>query len=231
MTKKLQFSIIVTAILFTGCGAKYSKVSSNQVPSPYSSAVTYQESSPIAHAPIAIKRIITKRANISVEVEAIDKAQKALVALVKENGGYITNSNHYEDGYNASVKIPSSKLVETLDAIAGLGDKISQSISQNDVTRQFVDNEARLKNLILFRDKMQKLLTHTTNIQEIVKIEREIRRVQIEIDSLKGRQKYLQDAVALSPIRVNFKEKTVYGPIGYIANGVWWVTKKLFIIK
>jgi hypothetical protein len=78
---------------------------------------------------------------------------------------------------------------------------------------------------------MKKLLNRTSNIDEIVRIEREIRRVQIEIDSLKGRQKYLEDVVALSPISVDFKEKTVYGPIGYIANGLWWVTKKLFVIK
>jgi hypothetical protein len=181
--------------------------------------------------PIAVKRIVTKRADISVEVDTIDEAKKGLVALIEKSGGYIINSNSYENSYSASVKVPSTKLVETLDTIAKLGNKTSQSISQSDVTEQFVDNEARIKNLILFRDKMKKLLNRTRNIDEIVRIEKEIRRVQIEIDSLKGRQKYLKDAVALSPINVDFKEKTVYGPIGYIANGLWWVTKKLFVIK
>jgi len=231
MTKTLKLSIIVTALLFIGCGAKYSKTSSEGTPSTYQSAVIYQDSSPIVPTPIAVKRIVTKRADISVEVDTIEEATKGLVALIEKSGGYITNSNGYENRYNASVKVPSVKLVETLDAIAKLGNKTSQSISQSDVTDQFVDNEARIKNLILFRDKMKKLLNRTSNIDEIVRIEREIRRVQIEIDSLKGRQKYLADAVALSPINVDFKEKTVYGPIGYIANGLWWVTKKLFVIK
>jgi predicted nucleic acid-binding Zn-ribbon protein len=180
---------------------------------------------------MVVKRIITQSADIMVEVESIDKAKASLETLITNSGGYITNSNSYESRYNASVKVPSNKLQATLNKISKLGNKLSQSISQNDVTNQFVDNEARLKNLILFRDKMQKLLNQTTNIQEIVKIEKEIRRVQIEIDSLKGRQKYLKDAVALSPISVDFKEKTIYGPIGYIVNGLWWVTKKLFVIR
>lgn len=223
----LKLSIIVTALLFIGCGAKYSEGTA----SPYPSLDVAQETSYTATTPIAVKRIITKRADIRVEVDTIDEAKQALVALIEKSGGYITNSNSYENSYNASVKVPSTKLLQTLDSIAQLGNKTSQSIYQNDVTEQFVDNEARIKNLILFRDKMKKLLNRTTNIDEIVRIEKEIRRVQIEIDSLKGRQKYLQDAVALSPINVEFKEKTVYGPIGYIANGLWWVTKKLFVIK
>ena len=231
MTKTLKLSILVTALLFIGCGAKYSKTSTEGTVSPYTSLGVYQETSSSLPMPIAVKRIVTKRADISVEVDTIDEAKKGLVALIEKSGGYIINSNSYENSYSASVKVPSTKLVETLDSIAKLGNKTSQSISQSDVTEQFVDNEARIKNLILFRDKMKKLLNRTNNIDEIVRIEKEIRRVQIEIDSLKGRQKYLKDAVALSPINVDFKEKTVYGPIGYIANGLWWVTKKLFVIK
>ena len=230
MRKTLKLSILVATIIFTGCGGKYSNVSSQGESNSFPASVVYQDSSPIP-APMIVKRIITKRADINVDVETIENAEKALVLLVKKHGGYIINSNSYEDRYSASVKVPSAKLEETLNDIAKLGDKTSQSISQSDVTNQFVDNEARIKNLTLFRDKMQKLLNRTSNIEEIVKIEREIRRVQIEIDSLKGRQKYLTDAVALSPISVDFKEKTVYGPIGYVANGLWWVTKKLFIIK
>ena len=161
----------------------------------------------------------------------MDGAKSSLEELVKQSGGHIVNARLYEDGYHASIKVPSKSLIVIMDSIAGLGDKISQSIRQDDVTNQFVDNEARLKNLRLFSDKMTKLLNQTTNIEEIVKIEQELRRVQTEIDSLEGRLKYLKDAVALSPIDVTFEEKTVYGPLGYIAHGVWWVTKKLFVIK
>ena len=226
MIKTIKFLIVLISLFIIGCGAKSSNYGAEVSYSP--PAVIYSESAPI---PRATKRIITKRANISVEVDTIEKAKEKLIALIEKQGGFITNANTYENRYSASAKVPSDKLMNTLNAIATLGDKISQSISQNDVTNQFVDNEARLKNLILFRDKMKKLLNQTTNIEEIVKIEKELRRVQIEIDSIQGQLKYLRNAVALSPININFKEKTVYGPLGYIFNGVWWVTKKLFVIK
>lgn len=230
MTHFLKIFMLFIFIFFTGCGAKYS---SEATASAYQSAPTpiiYDNPNSAPRA-VPVKRIITKRANIRVEVSSIEKAKEALTILLEKSGGHIINARLYEDSYHASAKIPSDKLIITLDKIAQFGDKISQSISQNDVTNQFVDHQARLKNLILFRDKMQNLLSRTTNIEEILKIERELGRVQTEIDAIQGRLKYLKDAVALSPIEVSFKEKTIYGPLGYIANGIWWVTKKLFVIK
>jgi hypothetical protein len=218
---------ILTMLFFVGCGAKSSSAN-------YPEPVVYSATPsmiPVENAPVPVRRIITKRANIIVEVDRLDDAKKGLETIIEKSGGHIVHDSLYEDRYNASLKVPSIKLQAILDKISNLGDKISQSISQDDITNQFVDSEARLKNLILFRDKMKNLLNQTTDIEEILKIERELRRVQTEIDSIKGRLKYLKDAVALSPIEVTFEEKTIYGPLGYIFNGIWWVTKKLFVIK
>jgi hypothetical protein len=227
MKKIFRMLAILTMLFFVGCGAKSSSAN-------YPEPVVYSATPsmiPVENAPMPVRRIITKRANIIVEVDRLDDAKKGLETIIEKSGGHIVHDSLYEDRYNASLKVPSIKLQAILDKISNLGDKISQSISQDDVTNQFVDNEARLKNLILFRDKMKNLLNQTTNIEEILKIERELRRVQTEIDSIKGRLKYLKDAIALSPIEVTFEEKTIYGPLGYIFNGIWWVTKKLFVIK
>ena len=232
MSKRIKIITIATLTIFTGCGTK--NYSNSPSPIVYQNSTAYSSPSMSEHyspAPLPAKRIVTQRANISVDVENIDKAKDALLILIEKSGGHIVNANLYEESYDASAKVPSTKLMETLDEIATLGEKTAQSISQNDVTTQFVDNEARLKNLLLFRDKMKALLNRTSNIEEIVKIERELRRVQTEIDAITGQQNYLKDAVALTPIGINFKEKRVYGPLGYIAHGLWWATKKLFIIK
>jgi len=41
----------------------------------------------------------------------------------------------------------------------------------------------------------------------------------------------MQGSVNMSPIGVTLNEKTIYGPLGYIGNGIWWVVKKLFVIR
>jgi len=78
---------------------------------------------------------------------------------------------------------------------------------------------------------MKALLNQTSKIEEILRIEREINRVQTEIDMIESQIKNMQGSVDMSPIEVSLKEKTIYGPIGYIGHGIWWVLKKMFIIR
>jgi uncharacterized protein Yka (UPF0111/DUF47 family) len=124
-----------------------------------------------------------------------------------------------------------TSVTSVLDAIAKLGEKTSQSINKRDITAHFVNNEERLKNLKLFREKMKTLLNKTSNIEEILRIERELNRVQTEIDTIERQLKNMQGSVDMSPIDVNLEEKTIYGPVGYVGNGIWWVVKKLFVIR
>ncbi|HIP46558.1 MAG TPA: DUF4349 domain-containing protein [Campylobacterales bacterium] len=181
---------------------------------------------------VETNRIITKNASIKVEVKSIEKAQTALSLLVDELKGHIVNAQTYEDGdYHASIKVPASTLESALEKIASLGEKISQNINQHDVTDSFVDSQARMKNLILFRDKMKKLLKKAKKIEDVLRIEAELNRVQTQIDSIEGRLKYLKNAVDMSLIQVTFEEETIYGPLGYLGNGLWWTIKKLFVLK
>ncbi len=185
-----------------------------------------------AYDKVESTRIITKNASIKVEVKSIEKSQEKLDSMLKVLDGHIINAQTYEGGeYHASVKVPSKKLEIALEKIASFGEKISQNINQDDVTDSFVDIQARMKNLILFRDKMKKLLKKAKKIEDVLRIEAELNRVQTEIDTIEGRLKYLQNSVDYSSIQVTLEEETIYGPLGYLSNGLWWGIKKLFVIK
>jgi len=113
--------ILSTALLFLACNSHKQPSSS-----------TY---------PIIAERKITMSADIDVEVDNINKAEKELTTLIKSVSGYIENARLSENGhYYANIKVPSDKLVLTLDGIAKLGDKISQSINKQDITEQFTNN-------------------------------------------------------------------------------------------
>jgi predicted nucleic acid-binding Zn-ribbon protein len=103
--------------------------------------------------------------------------------------------------------------------------------SSQDVTETFIDNEARLKNLYALRDRIRALLEKADEVEELLKIERELSRIQSEIDSLEGRQKSLQQSVDFAEVSVTFEPRTILGPLGYVASGVGWVVEKLFFIR
>nr|HQP92279.1 DUF4349 domain-containing protein [Candidatus Omnitrophota bacterium] len=80
-------------------------------------------------------------------------------------------------------------------------------MSAEDVTEQYVDLEARLKNLKLVRDRLTKIMNERArDVKDILSIESELSRVGGDIESMEGRIKYLDRQVALSSISVYFHE-------------------------
>ena len=63
----------------------------------------------------------------------------------------------------------------------------------------------------------------------MLEVERELARVQGELDSLEGRRAFLRDASALSHLELSIQRRVVLGPIGVVAKGVGWGVEKLFV--
>ena len=157
--KTKQLLILTIALLLTACN---SKSPSPSQPMAYGNAAVYQVHSEPIIAPQGVQpapipqavmspRKIAIRASIDIDVDNVNEAQKKLNGLVQDFGGHIENAHQSESSYySANLKVPSNKLMATLDAIAELGDKTSQSINKRDITERFNNNEERLKNLKLF---------------------------------------------------------------------------------
>jgi len=59
-----------------------------------------------------------------------------------------------------------------------------------------IDLDARLANLVAVRDRLQEHLARSTNVSEVIEVERELARLQGDIDSLSGRSTFLRSASA-----------------------------------
>lgn len=127
------------------------------------------------------------------------------------------------------LRIPDNRLEPALDSLATFGDMKNRTVSAEDVTTTVIDVEARLANLVASRDRLRDLLGRATSVADIVAVERELARVQGEIDSLEARRNYLRDAAALSRLQLSLSRRVVLGPLGVVAKGVGWVLEKLFI--
>jgi hypothetical protein len=70
-------------------------------------------------------------------------------------------------------------------------------------------------------------------VKDLLELERELARVQSDIDRMAGRQKRLQGQVDLATVHVTLtpESKRILGPLGYVAYGIGWFVKKLFIIS
>lgn len=95
----------------------------------------------------------------------------------------------------------------------GVGYFERKEISARDVTEEFIDTEARLKNKKILEARYQELLKKATKVSEMLEIEQQLSEVRQEIESNEGRLKYLQSRVSMSTLKVEFYE-TVAGEKG-----------------
>lgn len=192
---------------------------------------SFSDALSVANAEVP-KRKIVRTATISVEVSTPKDAAEKIINVVKVEGGYIENTRHHSnEGIDITIRIPADKLSTLLAKISGEGKVKSQSTYSRDVTEEVMDVDARLKNLIELRSRMRKLLDKASKVSEVLEIERELSRIQTQIDRIEGRRKLLSKQVTYSTLDLKLQKKTIYGPLGYLGKGIIELISKLFIIS
>lgn len=76
------------------------------------------------------------------------------------------------------------------------------NIAGEDVTEEYVDVEAQLKNKTVLRDRLQKLLETATKVEDILSIETKLNRVQGDIESMEARIRSLKGKVDMATINL-----------------------------
>ena len=175
-------------------------------------------------------RIIITRASIENEVEEVAPAIEQATRLAQVFEGYVENATTREEkSAYLRLRVPSSRLNEALDSLARVGKVTGRSLSQDDVTAQSIDLEARVASFRAARDKLRELLDRAASVADAVAAQGELARVQAELDSLEAQLKTLQSSVALSELTITLNRRIVLGPLGVIASGLAKVIGKLFV--
>jgi hypothetical protein len=92
----------------------------------------------------------------------------------------------------ARVPPPPEQVDAFLRRVTALGSVGRHTKTAEDKTGEVIDTEARLKNQAEFRDNLRRLMaTPGAKLKDLIEVERELVRVQSEIDSLASRRKVL----------------------------------------
>ncbi len=238
--KAASLLIVIAGVALTGCAATHShnemdngghafamEASSVETKSMMRSSPQLSKMSSDANEQ---ERKLIKRSWLTLGVKDLTQAEVQAKSIVEQSSGYIQNTNDEQGrSFNLSIRVPQDQYVPTLIELRKVGEVISENENVQDVTTEFIDNQARLNNLYKLRDRIQLLLNRADRIEDILKIERELNRTQSEIDRLEGRMKYLKGQVDYASIELTVEKQKTYGPLGYFFMGIWWGVEKLFV--
>lgn len=176
----------------------------------------------------AESRMIVYTGALSLQVNDTADTINKVSDILKNVNGYIASKSVVAYGKDKlrgtiNVRIPAAALDTTLGQIKALGVKVlKETADSNDVTAEYVDLDARRKNLEAYEVELTKLLEtvreRTGKAEDILAVYNQLTQVRGEIEQLKGRQKYLENTSALATYTIELvpvEEVIVEGEPGW----------------
>ena len=224
----LQISaIIIFALMSFSCAAGRSYASHE------SSVGFLDQPSPINHTERNTNnsRMIAYTVSLVLTVKSTDDAKRQVLEQIKGNKGFVITETQDQ----ITTRIPAENMDGFLKSVRTLGKIYHESKNGVDITDQYRDNTLRLSTLKSVRDRYLALLEKAEAVSDILSIEKELERVNLEIEGLEGQIKYAEQSVAYSSITVRLRTESPPvkpvrpGPVGWVFYGLYHGVKWLLV--
>ena len=156
---------------------------------------------------------IIKTGTLRYAVDDLDQTHHHIKSLAQRYKGIIQNDRSgksYNQEYrDMTLRVPSEHFQTVMDSIGkGVAYFDQNDITQQDVSEEFVDIQARLKAKRELETRYLELLKQAKNVTEMLEIERELSNIREEIEAREGRLQFLQNRVSYSTITIYFYKTT-----------------------
>jgi hypothetical protein len=174
----------------------------------FSSTSADGQSTPEPTAPM-----IARTASLSLTVKDFAPLEASVKAIAQRHNGYIAslNSASPQDAartLTATLRIPSAQLEAAIAELKQLGRVEQESQSGEEVTKEFTDRAARMKNARATEERLLDVLrNHTGQVKDILATEQEIARVRGDIEQMEADQRALQTRDDFATIELSVQEE------------------------
>lgn len=183
----------------------------------------------------AIERKIIRNANLTVEVASPAESQRKILSIAESHQGFVVTSESTqrttedktkpEVTLNLVIRVPAAQFNQVMEAIRAVGTRVTQEkTTGQDVTEEFIDLEARIKNQKALEAQFIEIMKRAGKVEDALSVQRELAEVRTEIEKLEGRRRFLENQASLSTINV-----TLQPPTQIInATGFWYSVRSAF---
>lgn len=150
------------------------------------------------------------------------KAVNDVTASVEALNGYVSGSEVWREGEllraRLTLRVPGKSLRPALAAIRKAARRVdNETMSSEDVTQEYVDLEARLRNLEATEIELRELLTtvrqNARKASEILEVHQQLTAIRGEIEQTRGRIQQLGHNVAMSHIGLDVMPDAITKPV------------------
>jgi hypothetical protein len=164
------------------------------------------------------ERLIIRTGELRIVVRDTEESVLAITRLVNDMEGWVVSSSLQQRGEakagTMTIRIPAAQFDTALAQIKDMAVSVtSENTSGQDVTEEYVDLSARLGNLEATAARVRAFLDEARNVEEALEVNRELSRLESEIEAMKGRLQYLEQSAAFSTLTVHLTPDALAQPI------------------
>jgi hypothetical protein len=157
--------------------------------------------------------MIARTASVSLIVKDFGPLEATVKAIALRHNGYIAslNSTSPQEAartLTATLRIPSAQLESVIAELKQFGRVEQESQSGEEVTKEFTDRAARMKNARATEERLLNVLRNRTGqVKDILATEQEIARVRGDIEQMEADQRALQTRVDFASVELSVQEE------------------------
>ena len=178
------------------------------------------ETVPSPDAALETDRQLIYVADVRLEVNdfAAVEGKNGISQLIEKYGGHTADLTIDRDQGEArsgqwKARIPVKNYRIFLDELRELGVPEHFRETTEDVTAQYVDLDARIRNKQRLEERILTLLDRSAGkINELIEVERELGRVRGEIEQMQSMFRSLQSRIKMTTVTINAREERGYEP-------------------
>jgi hypothetical protein len=154
------------------------------------------------------------RLDLRVDVGTFGSNAEQIRVIASDLGGYVsageTRIEELEDDRYAvgwyTIRIPSDRFDDAVGRIEQLGERVSASLSSQDMTEEYVDLEGRLNYWEQQEAFYSTLMDEATTVNELIAIQGQMQNVLLTIEEIEGRLRYLDSRTDYATLTVGLTE-------------------------
>jgi len=188
------------------------------------------------------QRLVVTNASLSIVVPDPGTTMDFIATLAKNMGGFVVSSNLYKTTGDNGVELPAANIIVRVpaaqlnDAMVQIKSQVkdpatdirSETVSGQDVTKEYTDLQSQLTNLQQAAKQLQTIMDSATKTDDVLNVFNQLTQIQSQIEVLQGQIKYYEESAALSAITVDIvaqasiQQLSIGGwqPVGVARNAI-----------
>ncbi|HKT48989.1 MAG TPA: DUF4349 domain-containing protein [Candidatus Angelobacter sp.] len=155
---------------------------------------------------------IVRSAELNLLVADCSASLKKVEELAKAESGFVESSTLREDAADITLRVPSGRLDQVRARLREFAVRVVQdSVGASDVTRQYYDSEARLRNLRAQEQQYLGIMKKAHTVPDVLAVTKSLDEVREQIEQDDAEFRRMKDQVELAKIEVHLHSQSVAG--------------------